>query len=84
MEKRKAIHLDGFSNKCKIKFSAWRTGERDVRPSDRTRPELKAISVAAQQLFGFARDDDRSINTKNQVFFGIKPAFHPSKLCVFN
>ena len=32
-------------------ISAWRTEVHDVLPSDRTRPELKAISVAAQQLF---------------------------------
>ena len=66
------------------KISAWRTEEHDVQPSDRTRPELKAISVAAQQLFMFWIGDDRSINTNNQVFFGVKHAFHPSKLCVFN
>ena len=52
-------------------------------PSDRARPELKAISVAAQQLLIFTMGDDRSINTKNQVFFGIKlPFIHQS--CAFS
>ena len=49
-------------------ISAWRTEVHDVLPSDRTRPELKAISVAAQQLLNFAGGDDRSINTKNGCF----------------
>ena len=51
-----------------VEISARRTEEHDVRLSDRTRPELKAISVAAQQLLGFARGDDLSINSKNRHF----------------
>jgi hypothetical protein len=66
------------SEKDRIRFSAWRTGEHDVRPSDRTRPGLKVISVAAQQLFVFWIVDDLSINSKKQVLFHIKSAFHHS------
>ena len=49
-----------------------------MRPSDRTRPELKAISVAGQQFFIFQMTDDLSINSKNQVFFSVKSASHCS------
>jgi hypothetical protein len=55
LRKRKPSISDGFLDKCKVRFSAWRTEVRDERPSDRTAESHKAETLAAQGFAGLAR-----------------------------